>query len=93
MKEDETMDKLNESLAPYKVCNISNHEPMDFETFINVFEYKIRYKANRTIQLGDVEMTYADTTHLEKAIGFKSSISIEEVLGKFVEWYKRFYNI
>lgn len=93
---DETTDKLSESFAPYKVYNIGNNEPMELETFINVLEDKLGHKANKNymdMQPGDVEMTYADTTDLEKAIGFKPSTSVEEGLGKFVEWYKEFYNI
>ena len=93
---DETTDKLSESFAPYKVYNIGNNEPMELETFINVLEDKLGQKANKNymdMQPGDVTMTYADTTDLEKAIGFKPSTSVEEGLGKFVEWYKEFYNI
>ena len=93
---DETTDKLSESFAPYKVYNIGNNEPMELETFINVLEDKLGHKANKNymdMQPGDVTMTYADTTDLEKAIGFKPSTSVEEGLGKFVEWYKEFYNI
>ena len=93
---DETTDKLSESFAPYKVYNIGNNEPMELETFITVLEDKLGHKANKNymdMQPGDVTMTYADTTDLEKAIGFKPSTSVEEGLEKFVEWYKEFYNI
>lgn len=93
---DETTGKLSESFAPYKVYNIGNNEPMELEKFITVLEDKLGHKANKNymdMQPGDVEMTYADTTDLEKAIGFKPSTSVEEGLGKFVEWYKNFYNI
>lgn len=93
---DETTDKLSESFAPYKVYNIGNNEPMELEKFITVLEDKLGHKANKNymdIQPGDVTITYADTTDLEKTIGFKPSTSVEEGLGKFVEWYKEFYNI
>ncbi len=93
---DETRDKLSESFAPYKIYNIGNNSPIELETFINVLEDKLGHKANKNymdMQPGDVTMTYADTTDLEKAIGFKPSTSIEEGLGKFVEWYKEFYKI
>lgn len=93
---DETIDKLSESFAPYKVYNIGNNDPIELEKFISVLEDKLGQKANKNymdIQPGDVEMTYADTTDLEKAIGFKPSTSVEEGLGKFVEWYKEFYNL
>ena len=43
------------------------------------------------MQPGDVVKTYADTTDLEEAINFKPKTTIEEGLGKYVEWYKEFY--
>lgn len=92
----ETTDKLSESFAPYKVYNIGNNEPMELEKFITVLEDKLGQKANKNymdMQPGDVTMTYADTTDLEKAIDFKPSTSVEEGLGKFVDWYKEFYNL
>ena len=93
---DETVDKQSESFAPYKVYNIGNNQPVQLETFISVLEDKIGKKAIKNymeMQPGDVVRTYADTSDLEKAIGFKPSTSIEEGLEKFANWYKEFYNI
>jgi UDP-glucuronate 4-epimerase len=45
------------------------------------------------MQPGDVHATYADVEDLEKDIGFKPNITIDEGLGKFVDWYKEFYQI
>ena len=45
------------------------------------------------MQPGDIVRTYADTSDLEKAIGFKPSTSIEDGLQKFADWYKEFYNV
>lgn len=45
------------------------------------------------MQPGDVVRTYADVSDLEKDIGFKPSTSIEEGLGKFIDWYKEYYKI
>ena len=93
---DETVDKQSESFAPYKVYNIGNNQPVQLETFISVLEDKIGKKAVKNymeMQPGDVVRTYADTSDLEKAIGFKPSTSIEEGLEKFANWYKEFYNI
>ncbi len=93
---DETTDKLSESFAPYKVYNIGNNSPIELETFITVLEDKLGCKANKhymPMQPGDVTITYADTTDLEKAIGFKPSTSVEEGLEKFVGWYKAFYHV
>ncbi len=91
---DETKDKLSESFAPYKVYNIGNNQPVQLETFISVLEDKLGQKAEKhymEMQPGDVVRTYADTTDLEQAINFKPKTSIEEGLGKYVDWYKEFY--
>jgi UDP-glucuronate 4-epimerase len=64
--------------------------------FINVLEEKIGMEANKQyteVQPGDVLRTYADVSELERDIDFKPSTSIEEGLGKFVDWYKDYYNI
>lgn len=93
---DETKDKLSESFAPYKVYNIGNNQPVQLETFISVLEDKLGQKAEKhymEMQPGDVVRTYADTTDLEQAINFKPKTTIEEGLGKYVEWYKDFYQI
>ena len=93
---DETKDNLSESFAPYKVYNIGNNQPVQLEKFISVLEDKIGKKAERIymeMQPGDVVRTYADTSDLEKAIGFKPSTSIEDGLQKFADWYKEFYSV
>jgi nucleoside-diphosphate-sugar epimerase len=43
------------------------------------------------MQPGDVPVTYADTTPLERDFGFKPSTSLRDGLRKFAEWYKEFY--
>ena len=43
------------------------------------------------MQAGDVEVTYADTTPLEKDLGFKPKTTLREGLGEFAMWYKDFY--
>ncbi|WP_170075516.1 NAD-dependent epimerase [Paraclostridium dentum] len=93
---DETMDKLSESFAPYKIYNIGNNQPVQLETFISVLEDKIGKKAIKNymeMQPGDVQKTYADTSDLEEAIGFKPRTSIESGLEQFANWYKEFYNV
>ncbi|WP_025162157.1 NAD-dependent epimerase [Paraclostridium bifermentans] len=92
----EIKDKTSESFAPYKIYNIGNNEPVQLEKFISVLEDKIGKKAIKNymeMQAGDVEKTYADTSDLEKDIGFKPSTSIEDGLGEFAKWYKDFYKV
>lgn len=43
------------------------------------------------MQMGDVPRTYASTSELEQAIGFKPSTSIEDGLMRFAEWFKEYY--
>lgn len=84
------------SFAPYRVFNIGNNQPVELLRFIEVLEEKLGKKANKNfmpIQPGDVPETYADIDALEKAIGFRPVTSIEEGIGKFVDWYLVYYKI
>jgi len=84
------------SFAPYKVFNIGNNQPVELLRFIEVLEEKIGKKAIKNfmpIQPGDVMETYADIDALEEAVGFRPTTSIEEGIGKFVDWYKEYYKL
>lgn len=93
---DESEDNLSSSFAPYKVYNIGNNQPVQLMRFIEILEEKIGKKAEKIfmdMQPGDVLRTYADVSDLEKDIDFKPNTSLEEGLGKFVDWYKEYYKI
>ncbi len=93
---DESTDELGASFAPYRVYNIGNNQPVQLMKFINVLEEKIGKEANKQymeMQPGDVLSTYADVSELERDIEFKPSTSIEDGLGKFVDWYNEYYNV
>ncbi len=93
---DESKDDLSSSFAPYKIYNIGNNQPIKLEKLISILEDKLGKKAKKIyteMQAGDVVRTYADTTDLERVINFKPQTSIEVGLGKFVEWYKQFYEL
>lgn len=84
------------SFAPYRLYNIGNNKPVELMRFIEVLEEKLGRKAEKNflpIQDGDVPETYADVDDLMRDTGFKPSTSIEEGIGKFVDWYKSFYGI
>lgn len=86
----------SQNKAPYKVYNIGNKHPIDVEELVNILERIIGKKAKRVykeLPEGDVLITYADTTELEKAIGFSPKTQLEEGLKKFYEWYKTYYGI
>jgi len=84
------------SLAPYRVFNIGNSQPTPLMTYIEEIERQVGRVAVREyceIQPGDVVSTSADTTELEKWVGFKPSTPIEVGVKHFVEWYRRYYNV
>jgi UDP-glucuronate 4-epimerase len=45
------------------------------------------------IQAGDVPATFADVNDLIRDVGFRPETSIEEGIGKFIEWYKGYYGV
>lgn len=91
-------------IPPYKVYNIGNNSPENLLDFVNILQEELvragvlpadyDFEAHKKLvpmQPGDVPVTYADTTALEKDFGFKPSTSLREGLRKFAEWYKEFY--
>lgn len=79
---------------PYKLYNIGNNAPVKLLDFIETLEEKIGKKAEKNMmemQPGDVISTYADTTELINELGYKPKTSLDEGIGKFVDWYKSFY--
>ena len=84
------------SAAPYRIYNIGNNQPVELVRFIEVLEEKLGKKAIKNflpLQAGDVTETYAAISSIQRDIGFKPGTSIEEGIGKFVEWYKEYYKI
>lgn len=79
---------------PFRIYNIGNSAPVELMNFISVIENTAGKKAVKEMmgmQPGDVVCTYADTTRLEKDFGYKPSTSIEEGIGKFYEWYVKYF--
>ena len=82
------------SFAPYRLYNIGNNKPVELLRFIEVIEESLGKKAIKNllpIQEGDVPETYADIDDLIRDAGFKPETSIEEGVGKFIDWYKEYY--
>ena len=82
------------SPAPYRLFNIGNSSPIKLMEYIGAIEEavgKIAIKNFLPMQLGDVPMTHADVTHLEKAVGYKPATPVKEGIRRFVEWYKGYY--
>src|SRR5690625_1909015 len=77
------------SLAPYRLYNIGNSEPVQLLDFISVFERKLGISARKRMlpmQPGDVHATYADIDALEQATGFRPVTGIEDGGSLFVDW-------
>jgi UDP-glucuronate 4-epimerase len=82
------------SVAPFKLYNIGNNNPVKLLNLIEVLEERLGRKAKKNflpIQPGDVPATFADVENLIKDIDFKPSTSIEEGVKKFVDWYQEYY--
>ncbi len=91
-------------LPPYAVYNIGNNQPENLLDFVDILQQELiragvlpedyAFEAHKELvpmQPGDVPITYADTSALERDFGFKPSTSLREGLRKFAEWYKEFY--
>lgn len=88
--------KANELGDLYKVYNIGNHKPEQLMHFIGVLEHALGQTAEKEylpMQPGDVYQTYADVTDLQRDFDFKPETTIEEGLGEFAVWYKKYYDI
>ena len=91
-------------LPPYRVYNIGNSSPENLLDFVDILQQELTragvlpedydFEAHKQLvpmQPGDVPVTFADTTALEKDLGFKPNTSLRTGLRKFAEWYKEFY--
>jgi len=82
------------SLAPYRLYNIGNNQPVELLYLIEVLESCIGRAAMKEfvdMQPGDVPATYADIDALGADVGFRPVTSIEDGVQRFVEWYREFY--
>ena len=91
-------------VPPYAVYNIGNQNPENLLDFVQILQEELiragvlpedyDFEAHKKLvpmQPGDVPVTYADTSALERDFGYKPSTSLREGLRKFAEWYAKFY--
>ena len=91
-------------LPPYKIYNIGNNNPENLLDFVQILSEELvrakvlpsdfDFEAHKKLvpmQAGDVPITYADTSALEKDFGFKPHTSLREGLRRFAEWYYNYY--
>lgn len=84
------------SNAPFRIYNIGNNDAVELLRYIEVLEEKLGKKAELNLlplQPGDVPDTFANVDNLIRDTGFKPATSVEEGVGKFVEWYREFYKV
>lgn len=91
-------------VPPYRVYNIGNNSPENLLDFVDILQQELiraevlpadyDFEAHKQLvpmQAGDVPVTYADTSALERDFGFKPMTPLRDGLRKFAEWYKEFY--
>lgn len=91
-------------VPPYAVYNIGNGNPESLLEFVDILQQELiraevlpkeydfeAHKELVSMQPGDVPVTFADITTLERDFGFKPSTSLRDGLRRFAEWYKKFY--
>ena len=93
-------------IPPYRVYNIGNNSPENLLDFVTILQEELiraevlpsdydfeSHKKLVAMQPGDVPVTYADTSALERDMGFKPNTSLRTGLRSFAEWYKEFYKV
>lgn len=93
-------------IPPYEVYNIGNSNPENLLDFVTILQEELirakvlpedydfeSHKKLVPMQAGDVPITYADTSPLERDFGFRPDTSLRDGIRKFAEWYKEFYKI
>ena len=86
-------DSLDQHL-PYRVYNLGYGSPVDLLRFIELLEEHLGRKAIKEFlpkQPGDVDMTWADVSNLNKATGYVSTIPLERGIPQFVQWFRDYY--
>ena len=82
------------SLAPYRIYNIGNNQPVALMQFIECLEAALGKTAIKTflpMQAGDVPETYADVDDLIRDVGYAPSTPLETGIERFVSWYRDYY--
>ena len=79
------------SSAPWRLYNIGNHTPVKVADLVTTLERLCGRPARRVMKPkppGDVDATCADVTALANAVGFRPATSLEDGLGRFVDWFR-----
>ncbi len=82
------------SMAPYRLYNIGNQQPIELMRYIEVIEECLGMEAEKNmlpLQAGDVPDTFADTEDLVQDVGYQPDTPIEVGVRKFIDWYLDYY--
>ncbi|MFW1955433.1 NAD-dependent epimerase [Acinetobacter guillouiae] len=84
------------SYAPFRIFNIGNNNPVKLIEYIHAIEKALGKEAILELlplQPGDVPDTFADSSALEQMVGYKPSVSVDDGVKQFVDWYRDFYQV
>lgn len=84
------------SYAPWRIYNIGNNNPIELNDYVYALEDALGIKAEKELlplQQGDVPDTYADIDDFIREFDYKPSMTLNEGVKKFAEWYKIYYKI
>ncbi|MEM8773683.1 MAG: GDP-mannose 4,6-dehydratase [Pseudomonadota bacterium] len=88
-------DSLSE-VAPYRLINIGNSEPVQLMEFVEALEAAIGQSAEKNfmdMQPGDVPATWADASLLSALTGYRPQVSVSDGVARFVAWYREYYGV
>ena len=83
-------------VAPFRIVNIGNSEPVTLMEFIEAIEAALGLRAEKNfmkMQPGDVPATWANTALLKRLTGYRPKIRISEGVARFVDWYRTYYGV
>ena len=87
-------DPASSGVAPYRIYNIGNEQPVELLRYIEVLEQCLGRKAQMDLlplQPGDVPDTEADVSELIAATGYRPQVSVKQGIANFVTWYQSYY--
>jgi UDP-glucuronate 4-epimerase len=89
-------DPASSGVAPWRVLNVGNSQRVELMRYIEVLEQALDLKADIRLlpmQAGDVQRTEADIGRTRDLLGYEPTVSVEEGVGRFVEWYRGYYGV
>ena len=87
-------DPATSGVAPYRLYNIGNEQPVELLRYIQVLEECLGRKAHMELlplQPGDVPDTEADVSDLVRNVGYRPVVPVEQGVARFVDWYRDYY--